>query len=84
MVELNNFSMNIESKNSQNNGQVLMEHEEQYSIVLRNGNSKRADIELFVDGESVGTWRANPRQTLVLERPAEIQRKFTFVKKEQL
>jgi hypothetical protein len=35
------------------------------------------DVELKIDGESVGVWRIWPHQTITLERPVNIAQKFT-------
>ena len=82
MPKLNNFSLGIYGKNEESNGQVVMSHEEEYKIQIKNQSNRRSDVELFVDGSPVGTWRLNPYQTATLERPADVQRRFTFVKKE--
>ncbi len=57
-----------------------MNHRESYRIILKNNSPRRVNADVYVDGENVGKWRINGWNTISLERPANINRKFTFVK----
>lgn len=74
---LNRFSVRINGK-SEESGYVEMEHDETYSINLRNDHDVRCDAEVEIDGKHVGTFRIGAKSNLRLERPANEQKKFTF------
>lgn len=57
-----------------------LKHGEEYKIVCRNNLNVRCDVKLSVDGLQVGKWRIDGRSTIYIERPAGVERKFTFVK----
>lgn len=50
-----------------------------YSIKLINNSNTRADVGVTVDGQHVGTWRVDSYSSNIIERPANINRAFTFV-----
>lgn len=49
-----------------------------YKIRLSNRHDYRCNAEVSIDGESIGTFRLYSYQNLTLERPADIDKKFTF------
>ena len=51
-----------------------------YRVVLVNHLDVEADAVLEIDGRVQGTYRLNPRETFPVERPANTQRSFVFVK----
>lgn len=51
----------------------------EYRIKLTNNRSTRCNAEVFIDGESVGTWRIDSFDNIIIERPANINRRFIFV-----
>jgi len=80
---LNGFSINIINdavnhfKRDEHNYYSLP-HLTEYKIALSNNRSTRCDAEVFVDGLSVGTWRIDQYETITIERPADVNRKFIF------
>ena len=78
MIELNKFSVHIIGGNQLPGGYVEMSHDSVYKIQLRNGNFRRADAYISIDGKEVGAWRVNANSTIVLERPVDDNGKFTF------
>lgn len=86
-LELNKYSVSI-LKNPggffnttyeiDQNGYIKMKHGDQYKIQMKNNTGKRCNATVYVDGKSVGTWRINAWSTCTVERPAEIDKKFTF------
>jgi len=77
-MRLDEFTLEITGGNERTNGQVLMNHGQGYEIVLRNHSFRNADVELSVDGNSIGTFRVNSHGTVRLERPENDNGKFTF------
>lgn len=77
-MKLDDFTLEISGGTERTNGQVLMKHGQEYAIILRNHSYDPADVELFVDGNSVGTFRANSHGTVRLERPENDNGKYTF------
>lgn len=56
-------------------------HWTNYKLVIGNQNNMACDVKIFIDGERVGAWRnIKPNSTLTVERPVNVNRKFTFVK----
>lgn len=80
---LNGFSVNIigpvrHFKKNDHNYYSLPNFSE-YKIRLTNHRPTRTDAEVFIDGISVGTWRIGPFNSIVVERPANLNRRFVFV-----
>lgn len=57
---------------------VELEHEIHYGIRLASG--VKGDVTIVIDGKQVGTFRLNPHRPVVIERPVNIDKKFTFYK----
>jgi len=78
---LNDFSVRVLEGKEEAGGYVTISHGQQYRLSLRNAKGwTRCDAEVEIDGKSVGTWRINAHSTLVLERPANDDGRFTFYK----
>lgn len=77
-MRLDDFTLEISGGTERTNGQVLMKHGQEYAIILRNHSYDPADVELFVDGNSVGTFRVNSHGIVRLERPENDNGKYTF------
>jgi hypothetical protein len=82
--ELNDFSVDIIGNNVRNfirNSTYFyaMPNKTVYSIKLGNGTSVRCDATVHVDGDIVGTWRINQHSSIIIKRPAKINREFIFV-----
>lgn len=76
---LNNCSLRIEGGSELPGGYVELAHGKTYKLNLRNHYyNRRCDAEVFIDGKSLGTWRINANETIVLERPATENGLFTF------
>lgn len=87
MVYLHGYSIQIQPKYTSSRNFVRdgadytsLRHNTEYSLRLSNSNSSRCDAHVWIDGEKVGVWRLRPYQTATIERPANLSRKFTFVK----
>lgn len=50
-------------------GHVHIAHGAAYSITCVNDNSVRCEVEVFVDGTSIGTWRIDRHSRINIERP---------------
>jgi hypothetical protein len=59
-------------------GAVGLTHGEPIGIALRNSTTKRAAAIIEVDGSPIGAWIVPAYQQIVIERPAEIDRRLTF------
>lgn len=87
MVYLRGYSIQIQplyssSRNFVRDGAdyTSLKHNTEYSLRISNSNSTKCDAHVWIDGEKVGVWRLRPYQTATIERPANLNRKFTFVK----
>lgn len=84
MVRVNNFEVQITSNNpvkefQRNAGYyVALKSGSEYQLILTNNRPTICDVDLFIDGKEVGTWRINEYSSIILERPLAAQRKFTF------
>lgn len=59
---------------------VPLEHKSEYSIRLINRHATRCDADVSIDGKSVGVWRVEAGNSIVIDRPSRVNRRFTFVK----
>lgn len=74
---LNSFSVRIVGGNEQG-GYVDMQHDQVYSLQMRNDREERCDARVEIDGQHVGTWRIQRRHTINIDRPAKDTGLFTF------
>jgi hypothetical protein len=75
---LNGFSVRVQGGVERAHGYVVMAHGQTYKIVVANHVRVRCDANVRIDGKDVGTWRLHPNQNIVLERPANEPKLFTF------
>jgi len=59
-------------------GYVVMQHGQQYKLVLRNDKDVPCDAEVVIGGKNVGKWRVGARSAITLERPVNDHGCFTF------
>jgi hypothetical protein len=57
---------------------VELEHGSNYGIRL--ASSVKGDATIVIDGEQIGTFRVTPLNPVVIERPVNVDKKFTFYK----
>lgn len=57
---------------------VSLTNGSEYALRLSNPGPTPCDISVYIDKKRVGQWRISPRDYIVIERPADISRKFTF------
>lgn len=83
-TNLNGFSVNIKNdsvvhihKNGHN--YYSLPNMSEYKIKLTNSRSERCDAVVYIDGTYIGMWRIGPYSSIILERPAHLNRKFVFV-----
>lgn len=50
-----------------------------YRIKLINSSDVRADADISIDGQAVGTWRVRAQSEVTIERPEGVNRAFTLV-----
>lgn len=86
-VSVNGFSLSvlgdgISARKKYMNGAnyFLLPHGSQYKLRLTNNRSPRCDAEVWIDGERIGTWRINSYSSVTIERPADINRRFVFLR----
>lgn len=58
---------------------VFLRHGSSYGLRLVNTHLTACDAVVTIDGEKVGTWRIHPSDSVVVERPVSINRRFIFV-----
>lgn len=77
------FSNNHDSVTSfSDNGHKYysLHHGSEYKVKMTNNTINRVNALLKIDGVQMGKWRIDPFSDIIIERPADNQRKFTFVK----
>lgn len=86
-VYLNGFSLEILVDDSpvekilyNNSNYFSLSDKSEYAIKLSNNHSTKADACVWIDDIKMGTWRINPYSKITIERPANINRKFTLLK----
>lgn len=80
MNSLNGFSLTIMGDGHLvDSDYCALRHNSEYKIKLNNTRNVKCDAEVFIDGESVGTWRINSYDSTTIERPSGVSRKFTFL-----
>lgn len=64
-----------------NNGHTYysLHHGSEYKVKMTNNTNKKVNAMLRIDGVRMGKWRIDPYSDIIIERPANNQRKFTFV-----
>lgn len=87
MAQENNFSLQIIANGQpvnlmwkNGNRYFALRDQQPYEVRLRNDRCTRCDVELSIDGESVGIWRILPYSHIQLRRPANLDRQFVFVR----
>lgn len=85
-IDLNGFAVEIIGSNGPVNklydmGHTYfsMPHGTEYKLRLSTSRNTRSDAHVWIDGEKVGVWRLNPYDSITIERPANIARKFTLL-----
>lgn len=79
-MRLGNFSVEIPQGEMLKSGYVAMRHDTKYTVVLSNSGDVRCDAEVEIDGKSVGIWRIQSHDSMVIERPVHDAGCFTFYK----
>ena len=77
---LNGFSVRIPEGREEPGGYVDMQHNQPYTLVLRNTRNEHCDARVEIEGRHVGTWRIEASSNIRLERPEHDTGKFTFYK----
>jgi hypothetical protein len=85
MVKINGYELDIIATSANNFNKnsfdyVSLQHKAEYKVKLVNTKSTNCDVQLYIDNDHIGTWRLKPYQTATIERPANVSRKFTFLK----
>lgn len=79
-MRLANFSVKIPQGKELDSGYVAMKHDTKYTVVLSNSGDVLCDAEVEIDGKSVGIWRIQSHDSILIERPVHDAGCFTFYK----
>ena len=86
-VFLNGFSLEILMDNSsvekvihKNFNYFALPDRSEYVLKLGNDNGTKTDAHVWIDNEKMGVWRIHPYSKVLIERPANINRKFVLLK----
>lgn len=86
-INLNGYSLEIlaygetmEKIIYKNANYYALKNNTEYKIRLTNNKDVRTDAHIWIDEEKVGVWRINPYSRITIERPVNLDRKFTLVK----
>jgi hypothetical protein len=81
-VSNNYFMLSLLDKNNNafkyENNTFYIDHCEEYKIKISNDSSRRADATIYIDGKNVGKFRLEMYDHIVIERPSDKNKKFTF------
>lgn len=76
IVSQNNFS--ARELNLDGYDYVSLENGTIYKIRLVNNRNTLCDVSVDVNGQFIGAWRINSNSSIEIERPANVNKKFTF------
>lgn len=82
-VHLNGYSVRVQPAQGScqltSKNQVIMPGDGvTYSIILDNNTVSRCSAQVYIDGSSVGNFLLGPLETACIERPVQVDKKFTF------
>lgn len=80
MVRLGPFELLIKEGVEKDTGYVELCDKQTYTLTLASTNSKRCRALVKIDGKEVGAWQLEPFDRIILERPADSEKLFTFFK----
>jgi hypothetical protein len=78
-MKIQNYELTIPEGREDQDGYIVLRHEQTYSLFLKNNNHTQCDVEVEIDGKHQGAWRLRPYQSVRLERPAHETGRFTFI-----
>lgn len=84
MVYNNGFSVKILTNNDQDKlkrndyNYVALYNNTEYELQLINDRHTDAMAEVFIEGENIGTWFIPATDNIIINRPSNISKKFTF------
>jgi len=76
-MRIDKFGLTVQGGREVGDGYVEINHEQEYKLRLSNWTNSRADVKVEIDGTEVGVWRLDGWDTVEIERPANVQKKFT-------
>jgi hypothetical protein len=90
MVQLNSFEVEVVPKkgsahefskytDDERSWYIEIPHETEYKLRLTNNRKVIADAVVKMEGQKIGKWRVNANDSIEIERPSDIMRKFTFL-----
>ena len=74
------YEIIIPEGNHRPDGTVGMNHNQQYSVLLKNHTSQRVNVHLSIDGQLVDKFRLGPRSNWTIETKPGSEKRFTFAK----
>lgn len=86
MVQVNGFALAIindgeQDKLKRDDGDyVALDNNTEYKLKLSNFHGTDCMVDVYIEDDKVGTWFIPSNDSIVIERPADTYRKFTFVK----
>ncbi|QKF93700.1 hypothetical protein QKU48_gp0242 [Fadolivirus algeromassiliense] len=86
-INLNGYSLEVLTDNEpvekiiyHDTNYYALPNNTEYMIRLTNNRDVKTDATIWIDNERVGTWRVNPYSRITVERPGNMNRKFTLVR----
>ena len=58
---------------------VALQNNTEYKLYLGNERNTECMAEVYLEGELIGTWFIPANDSILIERPADVERKFVFV-----
>jgi len=84
MHRFNGFGLGVYGGRTLENGDVEMAHGQIYSIKMENNRDTVAEGILKVEGKVIGSFLLYPHHKIEIERPVDLNKKFTFYKLNRL
>lgn len=84
MVYQNGFGVKVITNGDQDKlkrgryNYVALENNSEYELQLTNDRSTDAMAEVYIEGEHIGTWFIPQNDSITIDRPATVARKFVF------
>lgn len=58
--------------------EILAGGDTSYRIKLNNNSKVRCDVRLYIDNTFIGIWRVERMSSIIIERPVQCSKKFTY------
>jgi len=77
-IRVGDFAVSIVEGEKAQGDYFLLDHDQHYSVDLRNYSTLRCDADIEIDGKDMGTFRVKGGHNFTIDRPTHDDGRFTF------